>query len=191
MASQARWMWELLDVLGINRITLIAHDVGSAAAQLMVAGSPARVRGLAILDGVYGTEWAMDAVSSISAWDLAEAHRLAPVLVRRLGKSEHMRSILATYAGEEGGQRLIRAARDLDPNQTADIGEQLRRSGVRSLVLWGRDDRYLDIDTVARPLAGLLNAPLSIVPGGHFTPIDCPKEVSEALAAFVATCTSE
>src|ERR1700719_4096991 len=33
MASQARWMLELLDVLGIARAALIAHDVGSAAAQ--------------------------------------------------------------------------------------------------------------------------------------------------------------
>ena len=188
MASQARWMWELLEALRVEHPIIIAHDVGSAAAQLMVAGSPGRARGLAILDGVCGTEWAMDAVSSISAWELPEAHRLVPVLIRRLGKSEHMRSILSAYSGTEGGQRLIRAARDLDPNQTADIGEKLRASAIPALVIWGRDDRYLDIDTVARPLAALLNAPLSIVPGGHFTPIDCPREVSDALVDFVSAC---
>ena len=186
MASQARWMWELLDRLRIERTFIVAHDVGSAAAQLMVSGSPQRVRGLVILDGVYGTEWAMDAIESIRTWDVAQASRLGPVLTRRLGKSQHLRTMLAAYAGESGGEQLIRAARALDPAQTASIGESLRASQVRSLVLWGQDDRYLDINNVARPLAELLGAQLVILPGGHFTPSDCPQEVSEAICDFVS-----
>jgi len=185
MASQARWMWELLDRLEIERAFIVAHDVGSAAAQLMVSGFPQRVRGLVILDGVYRTEWAMDAIESIRTWDVSQAARLAPVLTRRLGKSEHLRTMLAAYAGESGGEQLIRAARALDPAQTATIGQSLRASRVRSLVLWGRDDRYLDVDAVARPLAELLGAPLVILPGGHFTPSDCPQEVSGAICDFV------
>lgn len=185
MASQARWMWELLDRLGIDRAFIVAHDVGSAAAQLMVTESPARARGLVILDGVYETQWAMDAIESIRAWHEADAARLFPVLTRRLGKSAHLRTMLAAYAGEGGGERLIRAARDLDPGQTASIGDSLRASRVRSLVLWGRDDRYLDIATVGRPLAEMLSAALVVLPGGHFTPSDCPQEVSEAIGDFV------
>lgn len=185
MASQARWMWELLDRLKIERTFIVAHDVGSAAAQLMVSAAPLRVRGLVILDGVHETEWAMDAIESIRAWDVSEAARLVPVLTRRLGKSQHLRTMLAAYAGEGGGERLIRAARDLDPAQTASMGEFLRASQVPSLVLWGRDDRYLDVDTVARPLAQLLGARLVILPGGHFTPSDCPQEVGRAIVDFV------
>ena len=178
-------MWELLDRLKIEQTFIVAHDVGSAAAQLMVTGSPRRVCGLVILDGVYETEWAMDAIESIRTWDLSQAARLAPVLTRRLGKSQHLRAMLAAYGGETGGERLIRAARDLDPAQTAAIGESLRTARVRSLVLWGRDDRYLDIDTVARPLAQLLDARLLILPGGHFTPSDCPQQVGAAICDFV------
>ena len=187
MASQARWMWELVDALGIERPVIVAHDVGSAAAQLMVVASPHRVRGLVVLDGVYAGEWAMDAVQGIRGWASAEAHRLFPVLARRLGKSELMREMLAAYAGESGGRRLIRAACDLDPGQTSQIGESLRASRVPALVLWGRDDRYLSVDAVARPLAKLLGAPLELLPGGHFTPVDCPGEVSKAVRAFVST----
>jgi pimeloyl-ACP methyl ester carboxylesterase len=38
---------------------------------------------------------------------------------------------------------------------------------------------------VARPLAKLLRAPLAMLPGGHFTPLDCPEEVALALRGFL------
>ena len=185
MRSQAGWMLELLDRLGVGYPVIIAHDVGSAAAQLMVVNAPDRVRGLAILDGVYAAEWAMGAIRSIQDWDPADAHRLSPVLARRLGKSAALREMLTSYQGEQGGLRLIRASRDLDPSQTADIGERLRASGVPAIVLWGERDEYLSIDEVGRPLAKWLEAPLVRLPGGHFTPLDCPLEVAEALRGFL------
>ncbi len=185
MASQARWMWRLLDQLNIGPVALVAHDVGSAAAQLMTASAPGRVRGLVILDGVYRSEWAMGAIESIRSWDISEAHRLFPVLLRRLGKPPLMREILNAYAGDAGGRRLIQAARDLDPRQTADLGAVLQASRVPALVLWGQDDHYLGIEAVARPLAQMLDAPLTLLPGGHFTPADCPREVGTALCDFL------
>jgi len=39
---------------------------------------------------------------------------------------------------------------------------------------------------VARPLAELLGAALVVLPGGHFTPLDCPAEVATALRDFLA-----
>lgn len=187
MASQARWMLELLERLGVPRPVVIAHDVGSAAAQLMVASAPGRVRGLAVLDGVYAAEWAMDAITSIQDWDPADAHRLFPVLARRLAKSPALREMLAAYQGEQGGLQLIRAARDLDPTQTADIGERLRASGVPAIVLWGERDEFLSIQDVGQPLAELLHAPLVKLAGGHFTPLDCPTEVAGRLRTFLAS----
>lgn len=186
MASQARWMLELLDELAVTRAAIIAHDVGSAAAQLMVLNDPQRVRGLAVLDGVYLAEWAMEAIRSIQGWDPAEAHRLFPVLARRLAKSTALREMLAPYQGAKGGLQLIRAAQDLDPNQTANIGAQLRASGVPAAVLWGEHDEFLSIQDVGQPLAELLGATLVKLPGGHFTPLDCPSEVAEALHNFLA-----
>ena len=190
MASQARWMFELLERLGAARPVVIAHDVGSAAAQLMVAVVPERIRGLIVLDGVCGSEWAMEAIASIQAWAPTDAHRLYPVLARRLARSAPLRAMLAAYQGAEGGLRLIRAARDLDPQQTAGIGERLRASGVPALVLWGERDEFLTIEAVGQPLANLLNAPLVKLPGGHFTPLDCPAEVTDAFWPFLASLTA-
>jgi pimeloyl-ACP methyl ester carboxylesterase len=185
MGSQSRWMLEMMDVLGIAQVSVIAHDVGSAAAQIMVANAPQRVRNLVVLDGVCGSEWAMDAIASIQAWTPGDAHRLFPVLIRRLGKSPALREMLGAYEGEQGGLRLIRAARDLDPRQTEQIAQSLRSSGVPALVLWGEHDEFLPVEKVGRPLAELLGAQLAIVPGAHFTPLDCPGEVAAAVQDFL------
>jgi len=185
MASQAHWMLALLERLDVARVTVVAHDVGTAAAQLMAVNAPQRLRGLALLDGVYADNWAMEAIHSIREWDPAQAQRLLPVLKRRVGKSEALREMLSAYQGEDGGLRLIRAARDLDPRQTADIGERLRATGLPAAVLWGEQDDFLPIDGVGQRLAELLGTTLVRLPGGHFTPLDCPREVADALSTFV------
>jgi len=185
MASQAGWILEMLDALGLNRVAIVAHDIGSAAGQIIVATAPHRVRGFAVLDGVYAGNWAMEAIASIQTWDPANAHRLFPVLARRLATSDALREMLRAYEGRDGGLRLIRAARDLDPRQTEQLGEALRSSSVPALVVWGSQDAIFPVDTVARPLAELLGANLVLVPGGHFTPLDCPYEVVSALGDFL------
>jgi pimeloyl-ACP methyl ester carboxylesterase len=194
MERQAGWLAELLDVLGIPAALLIAHDVGSAAAQILVATDPSRARGLILSDGVYADQWAMDQVTSVQRWESGNAARLAPVLARRLrspGLPEGaIRAMLEPYQGAEGGMRLIRAARALDPRETASRLPALRAAGVPSLVLWGESDRYLPIETVARPLAQLLRAELRLLPGGHFLPAEAPLAFADEVLRFARTLPS-
>jgi pimeloyl-ACP methyl ester carboxylesterase len=189
MASQATWMLELLDALGIRRAAVVAHDVGTAAAQILAARAPERVRGLALIDGVCGDRWAMEWVEGIQRWDPAKAARLAKVLSRTLREpglsAASLQTVLAHYDGAEGGLRLIRAARALDPRQTAAVAEQVRRAGIRSLVLWGDDDKYLRAVDVGEPLAFLLGAELEVLRGGHFLPLAAPAEVADELEPFL------
>src|SRR3977135_3764389 len=46
MERQAGWRAQLLDALGVETALIVAHDVGSAAAQILVAPDPRRARGL-------------------------------------------------------------------------------------------------------------------------------------------------
>lgn len=178
MESQAQWLLDLLDERGVEEVSLVAHDVGTAAAQILAVRAPRRVRTLVLMDGVYETEWAMGAVESIRAWDEREAARLQPVLARRL---RSIRELLGAYAGEDGGRRLIHAARCLDPRQTAGMTARLRQAGVPVHILWGAEDAYLPVDTVARPLAAALGVKLTLLPGGHFLPLDNPEDVARVL----------
>src|SRR2546422_5771454 len=179
MVNQAGWLLELLDRLGIQQAAVVAHDVGTAAAQLILVRAPERIGAVGLMDGVYGAEWGMEAVASIQSWEVAQAGRLAPVLERRLGKG--MREILGAFEGEEGGRRLIRAARDLDPRDTAGILGELRARRVPAVLLWGDRDPFFPVDKVARPLANLLGAELQIFAAVDCLLIDLPEHVSARL----------
>jgi pimeloyl-ACP methyl ester carboxylesterase len=183
-------MLQLLDSLGVERVAVVSHDVGAAAAQIMVSLAPARLQALVVMDGGYADEWAMESLESIRAWDPGNAARLLPVLSRRLDRAGLLREALAAYAGDEGGRKLIRAARDFDPRQTAPIVELLRRSDIPSLVVWGESDNFFPIETVARPLAELLSARLVTLPGGHFLPAERPAEVAAILREFLSSLRS-
>jgi pimeloyl-ACP methyl ester carboxylesterase len=192
MANQAKWMFSLLTELDVDRAVVIAHDVGTAVAQIMAAHAPDRVRGLVLIDGVYADCWAMEAVESIRKWEAA-ANRLYPVVLRRLRSAargasvDSIREMISPYEGEAGGKQLIRMAKSLDPRQTQVVLESLRRKPPPSLVVWGEQDDFLAIESVGRPLAQLLGAELKLIPGGHFLPLDSPKELAEALRGFLSS----
>jgi len=183
MEQQARRLLELLDQLAIDRAALVAHDVGTAAAQILTVWAPARVRRLVLMDGVYETEWAMGAVESIRGWDPEQAARLQPVLARKL---RTIRDLLAAYAGEAGGKRLIHAARCLDPKQTEGMTARLRATGVPVRLAWGAQDDFLPAEAVGRPLAQALDVDLAVLDGGHFLPLDNPDGVSRLLLDWLA-----
>jgi pimeloyl-ACP methyl ester carboxylesterase len=89
-------------------------------------------------------------------------------------KSDALRKMFAAYAGGEGGLRLIRAARDLDPQQTEHLGEALRACGVPALVLWGQHDTIFPVDTATT----MLGAPThSVVLGNTFLYIATPAGI--------------
>jgi pimeloyl-ACP methyl ester carboxylesterase len=192
VANQARWMWELIDGLRLEtQPVVVAHDIGTAVAQLMVVRDPERIQKLVLIDGVYADRWAMEEVESIRRWDPSRASALSRLLTRNVRKWTRstaaaglLGEMLADYEGESGGHRLIRVAQSFDPRQTVRILEQLQIQHPPSLILWGEDDVFLSLADVARPLADLLNADLKVLPGGHFLPIECPAVVAAEIERF-------
>jgi len=178
MKNQAGWLLELLEELRIDRVTLVAHDVGTAAAQILTIRAPERVRRLVLMDGVHETDWAMQAVASILDWDPSRAARLQPLLARKLPV---IAEVLGAFSGEQGGRRLIHAARCFDPEQTAGMTVRLRQSGIPIRLIWGSDDAYFPPGTAGRRLADDLGVDLTVVPGGHFLPLENPEGVAQAV----------
>jgi pimeloyl-ACP methyl ester carboxylesterase len=180
MAAQVPQLLALLDELRLDSVDLVAHDVGTAAAQLFALQHRSRVRRVFLMDGVYETEWAMGAIDSIRTWDEQRASRLQPVLARRLAP---IHSLLATYVGHEGGMRLIHAARCLDPFQTQGATARLCELCLPITVAWGTQDEFLPLSTVGRPLAAALGVDVVALEGGHFLPLDNPVGVASVIGS--------
>jgi len=178
MAAQVPHLLALLNALGLEKVELVAHDVGTAAAQLFALQHPQRLKRLFLMDGVYETEWAMTALESIRCWNPSEASRLQPLLARRL---KPIRELLSAYAGDHGGRQLIHAARCLDPSETRGATARLRAIGLPGVGLCGTHDTFLPLDTVGRPLANALAVGVITIEGGHFVPLDNPEAVAEAI----------
>ena len=68
-----------------------------------------------------------------------------------------------------------------DPEQTAGMTARLRQSGVPIRLIWGSDDAYFPPATAGRRLADALGVDLTVIPGGHFLPLDNPDGVAQAL----------
>jgi len=74
-----------------------------------------------------------------------------------------------------GGKRLIHARDVLDPLQTEGMTARLRKSGVPVLRDLGRAGRVLASGDRRPSLARALDVDLTILPGGHFLPLDNRK----------------
>ena len=187
LSSQADALLRLFDVLDLPRVVVVAHDVGTAAAQILAVRAGDRLRALVLVDGVHAGEWAMAAVESIRTWDPAKAASLAKVLLRTMRvKDPALREIVSSYEGQEGGLRLIRAAQAFDPRQTESIDGNLRNLSMPRLVIWGERDEFLPLQQVGAPLAKTIGARLVVLPGGHFLPLDAPEALTETLVSFLA-----
>lgn len=195
VGNQAAWMISLLDALRIEQAVIVGHDIGSGVAQIMAVRAPERVLGLVLMDGVYADSWPVEAMIKIARWDPSVAAKLFELLVQRIAATglttdvseQTLRELLAPYRGQEGGVRLIRMAQSLDSRHTVAVLESLRRLRPPSVLLWGDQDQFQPVDTVARPLAALLGAELKLLPGGHFLPLDRPCEVARETARFASS----
>ena len=124
--------------------------------------------------------------AALDGWDLSDEGRRKCRLDNGecLGAPVRRRS---TVAGTKIATVERREARVPGNNGTRHLQKVPdAASAVPALILWGEHDAFLPLDTVARPLADLLRASLVLLPGGHFTPMDCPREVATALLGFLA-----
>jgi 2-hydroxy-6-oxonona-2,4-dienedioate hydrolase len=169
----ARVLKGLLDTIGIERVHLIGNSMGGHSAVAFTLAHPQRVgklvlmgggtggpsqfvpmptEGIKLLQGLY-REPTLDNLkkmlnvfvfdTSTLTEELMQA-RLANMLARR----DHLENFVASLAA--------------NPKQFPDVGHRLGEISAPALVIWGRDDRFVPLDTGLRLVAGMPNADLHV-----------------------------
>lgn len=185
----------ILDQAGIDTAHVVGFSLGGTVAQALAVAAPRRVRGL-VLAATFactGTQARLflQAVGSVYAGGATPEQVYGLVLPWLFSHGFLSRPAAAPYlaypedAGDEQScddwLRLLQAMLAFDGRGA------LSRIHAPTLVLSGDEDRLAPLDGAHTLVAGLPQATLAVVPGGHLINVESPHRFVDALSTFFAT----
>jgi len=166
VTANAGMLREFLDALHIEQVDLVGNDSGGGIAQIFAASNPSRIRSLALTNCDAHNNWPPEAFKPFLA--MAAAGGLRGALDTMLSDKNFYRSAQAlgpayehpenvtdeTIEGylrpflrsEQRTNDLQRFLAAFDNKHTLAVEEQLRRLDAPTLIAWGTDDIYFDVE---------------------------------------------
>lgn len=209
MDAQAEMLVEVMAALGHDSFAIVCHDQGGAAAQIIAANLPHKVRALVLTNCVCYDNWPVPVIrrlqrmarlpllsdalgrTGVSEW-VETSTRLSAFRrgVYDPGKltddaiREYLRPMRASAAGRARFKRFLLAG---DPRYTTVIVDRLRAFTKPTLVIWAADDHYLSPSWGRRLVDDIPGAErLEIVPFcGHFWAEERPAEFASIMGTFL------
>jgi pimeloyl-ACP methyl ester carboxylesterase len=190
----------LMEVLGLQRAALVGNSLGGATVALVAASHPDRTRALVLVDAA-GFNMSPDRQPAFVRYTLSPAGRLLGVLPgRRLLVELALRDVFhdERLLTEERVAEYVRAARR--PGSAASIQslatsmrgryglvqEALARVEAPTLVVWGREDRWIPISDSERFAAAIAAARTRVIENcGHMPQEERPAELAAAVRSFL------
>jgi pimeloyl-ACP methyl ester carboxylesterase len=207
LSSHAAAMRDLLDHLGIERVTLVGHSLGGGIAMQFFYLFPERVERLVLVSsGGLGREVnvLLRAATLPGAAQVLGVVASAPVLsgVETLSKGASKvgwrpgADITATWRGFRAlGNRESRHAFLATTRAVIDVGGQSISAHdhldgalpVPTLVVWGTHDRMIPVEHARDVAAAVTGARLELFDGaGHFPHLEDPDRFARVLREFIA-----
>ncbi|MEU0754769.1 alpha/beta fold hydrolase [Streptomyces albogriseolus] len=202
VAGQTDLLGHLLDALGVDRVSLVAHDIGGAVALRFALAHPGRVRRLMIMDSVSYDSWPSPTWRRIIDEEL-DTHAALPqdefdaLLTRQLAMTvtdtsrmtgDVLRAYLAPHASRLGRTSFFEhQVRHYDARYTQEIAGRLGQLTLPVRILWGAEDQWQPVHYAERLRGDIPGAELVVVPGaGHFLMEDAPERVVHEIRDFLA-----
>ena len=201
VTAQTDLLVALLDELGLERPTLVTHDIGGAVGQRMAVLHPDRVRRLMLIDTVSYDSWPsatwreiianrLDEYAAMSAEDFEEmlTRQLRMTVVDEAMPEDDLRTYLAPHRGALGRASFFEhQVRHYDSRHTEELTDRLGELSLPVRILWGREDRWQPTHYAERLAADVPDAELVVVPGaGHFLMEDDPARVTREVLDLLA-----
>ncbi|MDS0475570.1 alpha/beta hydrolase [Natrinema sp. 1APR25-10V2] len=192
--AQEAMLESLLEALDVDRIALVAHDIGGGVALRFAAHNPETVDQLVLSNAVCYDSWPVEFVSNLGLPSTAELDRgelegrLDGAFVEgAYGEAdpEFVDGMKAPWLTDEGHVSLVRNAVATNTNHTTEI--DYGAITAETLLLWGEDDvmqPYAYAERLADDLADAELAPLS--DAYHWVPEDRSDAYAERLREFLS-----
>jgi len=203
-AGVARLIAELIESLGLERVTLVGNDSGGALCQLVATRHPQRVGRLVLTNCDLYEDFPPKLFSYLKVaaripgalTATAQSLRLKPL--RRsplaygvLTKSRVDDELLDEWVRPGLGDAAIRRdtgkfIRGMDPAETVQAAADLAAFQAPTLFAWAPEDRWFRIADAERLAASMPDARVERIPDSKtFVPIDQPQRLAELIAGFV------
>ena len=190
-----------LDALGLARVTLVGHSLGGAVVSAFAAAEPGRVERLVLVDAAGFNLSPADrpGLLRVLGWPGAAALLDALPLRRRLlalglrqvfhddarVTPERVEEYLAPLARPGATAFMVRLLRDVD---SMGLPEAIGRIRAPTLVVWGRQDAWVNIRDADRFQSAIPGARKSVIEGcGHVPQEERPQELIALLLEFLAS----
>ncbi|MDH2235043.1 alpha/beta fold hydrolase [Pigmentiphaga sp. GD03639] len=169
----ARMVLALLDHLNVEQAHLIGNSMGAHSAVVFALTHPTRVGKLILMGGGTGgaasfTPMPTEGIKLIGALyrdpTIENLKRMMNVFVYDPSAlTEELLNIRLNNlrARPDHLENFVESAR-VHPQQYPDMGHRLSELHAPTLIIWGRDDRFVPVETGIRLLAGLPNAELHV-----------------------------
>lgn len=193
MEMVADVLHEMLNSLGIEKVTMVGHSMGGYVSLAFCARYPEQLEGLVLLSS-----------SPNPDTDLKKDNRRREIALVRAGKKDALARV-APEAGfaEQNRRRLRSYIDDLTEcvhiteddgivallggmMERADQNEMLRKSAVPQLFILGKKDGYIPVEVAEEIVANHPQAQVAwLEESGHMGFIEEPEACAEALLKFV------
>ena len=207
----AVWLRDLLDELGISRVTVVGQSLGGGVAMQFVYQHPDYCRRLVLISsGGLGQDvgWTLRLLSAPGAELLMPV--IAPPPVVRLGDKVRSWFSAANIQSPRGAEmwsaysslsdaktrdaflRTLRSVVDYRGQAVSALNRLHLTSELPLLVIWGDQDRIIPVEHGYALAEMRPGCRLEVLPGiGHFPHVEKPNEVVDLIEDFVTTTSND
>ncbi|HEX7187730.1 MAG TPA: alpha/beta fold hydrolase [Actinomycetes bacterium] len=207
LGAHAATLRDLLDRLGIDRVTLVGHSLGGGIALQFCYLFPERLERLVLVSSgglgravspllrsatLPGAEWVLPLVAS--GWVRGRAQALGRMVAkvgwRASSELTEAWNGFASLSDADSRRAFLATTRSvIDPGgQTVTAHDHLPMSvEIPTLIVWGTRDRMIPVWHATTAHQAIVGSRVELFEGaGHFPHLDDPERFAKVLADFIA-----
>ncbi|MDH2240132.1 alpha/beta fold hydrolase [Pigmentiphaga sp. GD03639] len=187
----------MMDAIGLDKAHIIGNSMGAHSAVAFALSNPARTGKLVLMGGGTGgpsqfVPMPTEGLKLIGALyrdpTIENLKRMMNVFVYDPGSltEELFQARLDNMLARREHLRNFVKSSEVNPKQYPDLGHRLGEIKARTLVIWGRDDRFVPMDVGLRLLWGLPDAELHVFSRcGHWAQWEHAEKFNRMVREFL------